>query len=352
MKNIINLTLIGMLLLMVSCGDSETKMEVSEDKISSDIPVKTERVKAYSFHHFIEVSGSVEPIEYAFISPESPGQIKEILVSEGDRVSKGQVLIKLNSSVVDGQIQQVQSQLDLAKITYEKQDELWNEKHVGSEIQYLQAKTQKEALEGQLKTLQSQKAMSIIKAPFSGIVDRINLKEGELASPGMQLLELVNLKKMKIKSDISEHLLPVIHKNDSVIVTFPTYKDIEIKAPIYRTGNVINPANRTFTIEIRVNNIDQKLKPYMISNLKIMDYSLEDALTVPSIIVKKDFDKEFVFITQKTDSNTVAKKVFVETGRSYKDRTVITKGLNLDDQVIIQGYNTVSTGVAVKIIDN
>ncbi len=348
MKYIKSILLISIALFVSSCANP--KEEEKTEKLSPSIPVKTETIINSTFNHFIEVTGVVEPEQYAYISPERPGQIKEILVSEGQKVSKGQVLIKLNTAVIDGQIQQVESQLDLANLTYEKQDELWNHKNVGSEIQFLTANAQKEGLESQLKALKAQKDMAIIEAPFSGIIDKINLKIGELASPGMQLIQLVNLDKMKIKSEVSEQLLPVIHKGDTVLISFPTYKDIQIAAPIYRTGNIINPANRTFTVELRINNIDQKLKPFMISTLKIKDYTLKQAITVPSIIVKKDFDKSFVFIAEKTDSNTIARKVFVEIGRSYKDHTVIKKGLKINDNVIVEGYNTVSTGVVISPI--
>ena len=343
MKNISILIAISYLLLLVSCNSSDD--EKIEAKVTNSIPVEISLAETVTFNHFIELTGRVEPVQYAYISPEGSGQIKSILVSEGDNVRKGEELARLNTSVIDGQIEQVKSQLELATVTYKKQDELWNEKHVGSEIQFLQAKAQKEGLESQLNALNSQKEMSIIKAPFSGVIDKINLKEGELASPGMKMIELVNLRKMKIISEASESLLPVIHKGDTVIISFPTYENIEIKAPIYRTANVINPANRTFIVESRINNIDNKLKPFMISTCKINDYSLKDAITLPSIIIKKDFDREFIFIAVKTDSSFVAKKTYIKTGRSYQERTVISEGLNIGDQVIVKGYNTVSDGV-------
>lgn len=348
MRYITNTLVIGLFLILVSCNSTEESADTAIKK--ETIPVKVKTIHKESFHHYIEVTGSVEPIEYAFISPETPGQIKQVLVSEGDHVSKGQTLIRLNTAVLNGQIQQIEAQLNLASITFQKQNELWNQKKVGSEMQFLQAKAQKEALDNQLEALNSQRDMAIIKAPFTGIVDKINLKEGELASPGMQLIELVNLDRLKIKSDVSEHLLPVIHKGDSVLISFPTYKDIHLIAPIYRTANVINSANRTFTVELRIKNIDQKLKPFMISTLKIKDFGLEDAFTVPSITVKKDFDKSYLFLAHKTDSNVVAEKVYVETGRSYKDNTVITKGLKVNDQVIVDGYNTVSSGAIIEIL--
>lgn len=347
MKYLTNTLILSIIFLFISCSNEAPKTEGEKESIS--IPVKVKTLTYTNFDHYIEVTGYVEPIEYAFISPEVPGQIKSINVVEGENVTKGQILVLLNTAAYDGQIRAIKSQLELANITYQKQDELWNNQKVGSEIQFLQAKAQKENLESQLKGLESQKDMAIIEAPFSGVVDKINLKVGELASPGMKLLEMVNLNQMKITAEISEHLLPVIHKGDSVLISFPTYENIQIKTPIYRTGNIINPANRTFTVEARIKNIDGQLKPFMVSTLKIKDFSLKQAITVPSIIVKKDFDKEFVFIAEHNDSSTFAKKVYIETGRSYKDETVVTKGLETNDEVIVMGYNTVTGGSVIEI---
>jgi len=335
-------------ILILSCSNEDTDKSTTNVK-TNEIPVEVLDVQAQQFRHYFEVKANVEAVKLAMISPETPGQIKNIFVSEGQNVNKGDILLKQNASVVEGQIRSIQTQLNLAETTYNKQKELWLEKHVGSEIQYLQAKTQYESLQEQLKTLQAQLDMSDIKAPFGGIVDKINIKEGELASPGMQIIALVNLNKMKFIGDVSETYLPVIHKGDSVDITFSTYPNLKLREPIYRTGNIINPANRTFNIEIRSQNIHNQLKPNMISTIKINDYTKDSALIVPSIIIKKDFEKQFIFIAEKNDTMTFARKVFVETGRSYKDQTVITKGINIGTNVIIKGYNIVSNGSPINI---
>ena len=345
-RNIIKIVVIFALgIITISCKNEEKKEETKNHKTL----VKVLKVQPQTFHHYFNVTANIEAVEYAMISPETPGQIKRIYVKEGQKVSKGTLLLKQNSSIVEGQIQNVRTQLNLAEITYNKQKELWLEKHVGSEIQYLQAKTQYESLQEQLKTLQAQLAMSEIKAPFSGIVDQINLKEGELASPGMQVIALVNLNKMKFIGDVSEIYLPVMHKGDSVDISFTTYPNLKLREPIYRTGNIINPSNRTFDIEVRAKNIKNKLKPNMIATIKINDYTKDSALVVPSIIIKKDFEKQFIFIAEKKDTITIAKKVFVETGRSYKDKTIIKKGIKPNDNVIVKGYNIVSNGSEITI---
>ena len=343
-KSAITLT-IGVLLTSCAGADSGEDEKVLIHKI----PVTTLNAQPETFNHFFEVKANIEAIEFAIISPESPGQIKKIYVNEGQHVNKGDVLIKQSSAVIDGQIQNVKTQLDFAEITYNKQKELWLDKKVGSEMQYLQAKTQYESLQEQLKTLQAQQNMATIKAPFSGIVDKINLKEGELASPGMQVIYLVNLNTVKFIGDVSEAYLPVINKGDSVDLSFSTYRDLKFREAVYRTGNIINPANRTFEVEIRAKNIENKLKPNMISTVRINDYSKDSAIIVPSIIVKKDFDKQFVFIAEKNDSTIVARKVFVKTGRSYKDKTIITEGIKPNTDIIIKGYNIVSNGSEISI---
>ena len=345
--NIIKIIAIVVLgLVAVSC---KTTVDNKKEIKKHNTPVEVLDIQPQTFNHYFDVKANVEAVEFAIISPETPGQIRKIFVNEGQKVNKGDLLLKQNSAVVDGQIQGVKAQLNLAEITYNKQKELWLDKKVGSEIQYLQAKTQYESLQEQLKTLQAQFAMSEITAPFTGIVDKINLKEGELANPGMQVLELVNLNKLKFVGDVSEIYLPVINKGDSADITFSTYPNLNLREPIYRTGNIINPANRTFEIEVRANNIKNILKPNMIASIEINDYVKDSALVVPSIIIKKDFEKQFLFIAEKNDSTTIAKKVYVETGRSYKDQTIISKGVNIGDKIIVKGYNIVSNGSEVSI---
>jgi RND family efflux transporter MFP subunit len=339
--------LIAIVSIISSCANKNNE---NNNQVKKKIlPVKVIKLQPKTFKHFFDVKANVEAVKHAIISPEMPGQIIKIFVSEGQNVNEGQMLLKLNSSVIESQIQGVKAQLNLAGITYEKQKKLWLDKKVGSEIQYLQAKTQYESLQEQLKTLQAQLDRTEIKAPFTGIVDRINLKEGELANPGMQVIEMVNLNEMRLVADVSERYLPVVNKGDTVEITFDTYKKLKLKRPIHRISNIINPANRTFEISVRTKNINNKLKPNMIANIRINDYTLDSAIIAPSIVIKKDFEKQFVFIVQKNDSNIIAKKVFVETGRSYNGKTVITKGLKQGDKLIIAGYNTVSNGSPVYI---
>jgi len=321
------------------------------------IPVKVKEAKYETFKHFIEVLGSIEAIEDANISPEIGGQINKIHIHEGQRINKGQLLVTLKTEVTKSAIQEVKTGLDLAKKLYDKQKSLWDQK-IGSEMQFLEAKNAYEQSEARLKTLQAQLEMSNIKAPFTGIVDEIFQKEGELAAPGFRILQLVNLSKLKIIAKVSEVYLPSIYKGKKIDVLIPSYPDDVLRASVFRTGNVVNPANRTFKVEVRLDNKNEKYKPNMLALLRINDLTIEEAIKVPSNIIKKDIAKteigdfkEFLFISEEADSVLVAKKVFVVTGENYKNESVIVEGVELGEKIIVEGFNTVSSGTKIRIIN-
>lgn len=310
--------------------------------------VKVKELQPEEFNHYITLNGNVEAEKGAFISPEVGGQIRRIHVKEGQWVKTGQLLVSLNTSVTLNTINEVKTQLELASKLYDKQKNLWDQK-IGSEIQYLQAKTNKESLENKLKTLQAQLSMSLIKAPFYGIVDEINLKEGEMASPGMQVVQLVNLSDLKIEADISEKFIYQIKEGDKVEVSFPTYSEDAFTVPISRKGNVIEPDNRTFKIEVKLKNKNNMIKPNMLATVKVNDYSTDSALVVPSIILKKDFNGTYCYKVIQKDEAIFAKKTYVRTGKIYNDLATIEKGLSEGDEVITSGYNLVSDGARIKV---
>ena len=321
---------------------------LNNNKISEDfIKVKVEELKKEELKHYINVTAYVEAKEQAYVSPEMNGQIKHIYVKEGQYVKKGQTLVTLNANVLRSSINEVKTGLDLAKILYKKQKDLWDQK-IGKELDYLKAKNQKESLEGKLKTLNAQLDMTVIKAPISGIIDEIYLKEGEPAAPGRQVINLVNLHKLEADADVSEKYLPYIHAGDSVFLSFPAYPSLTIKTKVTRTGNVINSVNRTFKVQVDFNNTENKIKPNMISEFSMADYIGED-ICVPSIIVKKDTKGDYVFIAEKKNDYFIAKKMYVETSFLIYDKIIIKNGLKSGDKVIIEGYNLVGNNQKVTI---
>ena len=328
--------------------EKQLKSIETEEVTTGLVPVLVKEVTNETFAHFFQANGKVELAEEAQISPETNGQIKTIHVIKGQRVSKNDVLISLNASIIENSIEEVKLSLDLVTKIYEKQKELWDQ-NIGSELQYLEAKNNKEGLEKKLITLRSQLEMSTIKAPFSGIVDDIYLKEGELASPGRSIIHLVNLDKLKVIADVSENLLPKIKKGDIVNIYFSTY-DMELTAPITRISNTIDSKTRTVQVEMLLNNVNGMIKPNQMATLKIKDFETASALVVPSIVVKQDSRGDFLFVVNQNENGTsMAGKIYVEAGLSYNDQTVINKGLSEGQKVVISGFNQIGNGTLVEI---
>ncbi len=328
-----------------------------EDKLEKDtvilrdkylVPVSIKVMESEPFRHYIDVTGKLEAENDAFISPEINGQIKEIHVKEGQEVKKGQILVTLNTDVTDQMIKEVETGLELAVKLYDRQEELWKQK-IGSEIQYLQAKNAKEQAEARLQTMKVQLGMARVKAPFDGIVETIMQKEGEMAAPGMQLLQLVNLKKLKLYADLSEKYISGVNKGDMVIVEFPDLEDLQMKELIHRVGNVIDEKSRTFRIEIKLDNTGEILKPNLYTVVRVNDYETNNAFVVPSVVIKQDIRGKYLYVAESASSEFKAKKKYIEPGLSNHDETMIISGLREGDNVIIEGFSQVSDGTEVNI---
>jgi len=375
MKKII---IIALVLFMAACGSSsdieskkaelaKLKAELNEiqnkiidleNELASDTnnksnqvyktPVTIKEVSFEKFNHFIEVSGNIEAVNTAFISPEIPGQIKEIFVKEGERVTEGKILLKLSTTTIEKGIDEIKTGLNLANIVYEKQKKLWDQ-NIGSEIDYLTVKNTKEGLEDKLASMEAQLELAYIKAPFDGIIDDIIQKEGELASPGAPIMQLVNLDKLYINADIAESYLPVIQKGDRVELSFPSFPELSMIVPVHRIGNVIHPQNRTVNMQLQINNKNEQLKPNGLALIQINDYSTDEAMTVPSIVIKQDTKGSFLYVTKKEGNTFIAEKKYIRTGVSYKDQTMIISGLDIGDKVIIKGYSQISDGSVIEV---
>jgi len=345
MKKIVILVIVA---LAFSCAPQQNVEDQEESHAVTKTPVYVEAVKHEKFQHFIQVSGSVEAEQDAMISPEINGQIRIIHVKEGDNVKKGKLLVSLNTSVIESNIAEVKTGLELAKKIFDKQQELWNQ-NIGSEIQYLEAKNAKESAENRLKTLQVQLEMARIKAPFTGVVEEIFSKVGELASPGFQLLHLVNLSSIIIEAAVSETYISSLEVGDIVHLEFPSFPDLKLEAPIARLGNVINPQSRTFKIELKLQNPEKQLKPNILTRVKINDFSSDNAIVIPAIIIKQDVKGSYIYIAQEENNKIIARKRYVEEGPTYEDQTMILSGLESEDQVIITGYDQVNNGIPVEI---
>jgi membrane fusion protein, multidrug efflux system len=313
--------------------------------------IRVEKVQTRDFDHYITINGSVEAVLDATISPEINGQMETVSVNRGDRVNAGQVVARLSTSVIESNIEEVRTNLEMAETVYERQKRLW-EQGIGSEIQYLEARNRYRSLQQSLATLESQLGLASLRAPFSGIVDDIFVKEGELAMPGSPVMHVINLGNLYINTDVSERYLPVVNADDSVILRFPVYPGYEEYVPIHRLGNVINPESRSFRLQLRIRNPGQRLKPNMVATLGIRTLSAEDAIVIPSVLIKQDVQGHYVFVAyENADGNYYVEQNYIERGPESEGKTIIESGLDPGDLLITDGHNRVGQGDLVRLAD-
>ena len=330
-------------------GDNNTNQTDKNENTGNVLKVHTQQVSLQPFLKYFTATGEVEAINEAYISPEVSGQITDIKVVEGQKVKKGQFLAKLNTSLIEKNIEEVKTQLNLAETLYNKQQELWDQ-NIGSERQYLEVKNNYESLKNKLATLQEQYNMSIIRSPINGVVEEIMLKKGELASPGMQLMQIVDLEKLKVTAKLSENYLPIIKKGDLVTITFPSFPELVLEKPVTRIGNVINRQNRTFIVEVELNNQKGVLKPNLLANIKINDYNSNSSIVVPSMVIREDMVGSYLYVAEENGDGVISAKKYVEVGKAYQDQTEIVSGLSEGEIIITDGYSNVSDGSFIQII--
>lgn len=304
--------------------------------------VKTELTSAKTFIHRVEIQGLVNSDYNVTIAAENGGKVMSVLVKAGQKVTKGQKLAQLDGSILAANIAELKTRLDLVEKTYRKQESLYKQ-NIGSELQYLQAKNQYEALQDQLKALNTQYAKFSIVAPFAGSVDEVFIKEGEMTAPGTPAIRVVNLGEMKVEADISERYVGVFNAGDVVRIYFPALKDT-IVAKISAVGQVINPANRTFKITIPIVKNDSRLKPNLLAVIQAVDFKAENAITVPAnLILTRGNVKSLKVATYKDNKWYVTTKE-IEPGYSSNGRLHIKSGLSVGEHVIITGYQNVEDG--------
>lgn len=327
-----------------------------DDKLKEIVPdrnvplITTFTAKAEKYKHYLELQGSVETKQNVVVTPESAGFLQRILVKEGQNVSKGQLLATIDDNGLSQQRAQLKIQADLAKTTYERQKRLWEQK-IGSEIDFLQAKSNYEALEQNVNQLDKQLGKTSIRAPFSGVIDEIIAKEGHVVSPGQtEILRLVNLNNMYIETDVPESYLTSVKNGKDVIVEFPVLGQT-LESEVRQTGNFINPSNRTFRVEVAVPNDEKNIKPNLTARLKINDYTNADAILIPqSIISENAAGEQYVLVVQNKDGDkATAKQVVIETGKTQDDVIEVISGLKDDDEIVDEGARSVKDGQTVRI---
>jgi membrane fusion protein, multidrug efflux system len=366
-------------IFLVSCGSNDPQAKIREleskrDDLNAQIEelkkvvaqnngdtenakmsyVKLQKVTPSPFKHFIKIQGTIESDNNILIPPQSPGIVKKIYVEKGDNVQKGQLLAELDGAIYESTIQELKTNLKLAKTIFERQERLWNKK-IGSEIQYLQAKTNKEGLEQKLTTVNEQYKLTKITSPISGTIDQVLIKEGEAAAAGFGAIRVVQLSDLKIKAVLSESYISVLKVGDLVGVNIPVLNKT-LKLKIDAVSQVIDPKHRTISIEIVIPKGETSIKPNMLAVLTINDYENPNALTVPLDILQRTGEKAFLFAAIEhpdfPNEKWLVEKRFVDAQRYYDEKIEILDGVQENEYVVVIGFQDLADGQTVKIGDD
>jgi membrane fusion protein, multidrug efflux system len=333
-------------------ADLGTKIGVLEKELGKSDTTKKEKVIAVAveavgtsvFNNYIELQGSVVADEQVFITGRVPGSVSKVHIKVGDRVRVGQVVAEIDDDMVVQQMEEVKKRWELANEVYLKQDALWKQ-NIGSEIQLLSAKNNKEALDKSLATIQRSRELYQVKSPINGVVDECQVKVGQAAAPGMPMATVVNFSKLKVKVDAPETYAGKIRQGNSVVVMFPDLKK-EVSSKISYIGASVNPANRTFKVEIPIRSNEAGLLPNMATTVRVINYSNGNAIAVPINLIQKDLSNtDFILV----ESAGRAKKMPVKVGQMYGEKAEILSGLKTGDKIITVGFQDLNEGDAVRI---
>jgi len=321
----------------------------SLDKSTSLPLVATYEVTPQEFNHFTSFQGTVKTMKNINVYPEIPGQLLEVMVVEGQKVEKDQVLARIDDGGLVAQLAQAKSQLLLAETVFNRQERLWSQ-NIGSEIQFLQAKTQFESAEKAVDALSLQAEKSVVRAPFDGTVDQIFKEPGTIVAPGMgsELFRVVNIDEVYVEVDVPETHITSISEGSKVRVNLSAIGE-EIDARISRVSKVINPSNRSFSVEVPLENKSGFIRPNLMASVAINDYSNKSAIMIPQSVVSENAEgKQYCFALEKSAEGYVAKRLIIETGKTSEDFIEVLEGVENGALLITEGAKKVSDNQPVK----
>ncbi len=326
----------------------ETELQLSDtNKVSKVTSVSVTEAKVAEFSHFLEVQGKVDGEDNIAVSAQMAGAITSVFVKEGDQVRKGQVLAQIDNSIIQQQIASTKQQLDFATNLYMKQKALWDQQ-IGSEVQYLTAKNNKENLEKAIATLNDQLEMTRIKSPINGSVEEVNLKVGQMASPGLPAVRVVNFASVKVVAEIAEAYAPKVKPGNKVIVFFPDF-NTEVVSQIRFTSKYINPINRTFISEVRLGPSKVEYRANMMAVVKINDYHNPSAFALPITLIRDSQSGKFIYVAKEENGRLVARRLIITVGSTYNGLAEITTGITTGDKIITTGFNSLIDGELIQV---
>lgn len=311
--------------------------------------VTIDTIQKSSFQRYATLQGNIISEDLVNASSEIGGRILDIYVREGQNVRRGQLIAKIDLEVIQKQIAEIETSLDLAKTVYDRQKRLWDQ-NIGSEIQYLQAKNNKDRLEKSLESIQFQLSKQNVYSPSSGVVEREIRQAGELTSAGGPIIQILNTNKVKVVVDAPESYLGIVKRGDYVDIKIPAIEK-EFRGRISLLGRMIDPANRTFKIEVNLNNKSGIYKPNLAAEMLVKDLEIDDVLVVPINLVQQEVSGDkFVYVIDDPNAAELnSRKVYISTGENYEDNVIVKEGIHVGDLLIVKGARQISNKELISI---
>ena len=319
------------------------KLDTSSAKKEKTKLVAVQTVAPMNFTHYIDLQGKIDALNIAFVTPRNGvgGQVKEIYVKKGDVVKKGQLLLKLDDAILQQQLAQAKQQLAFAQNLFERRKNLWADK-IGTEVELVTAKNQVDQAQRQVDIVNQQIDQTRVFADISGVADEVNIRLGEFFT-GNNQIKIVNTSNLKAIAQVPENYLSKVSVGSNVKVVIPELNNKTIWTKVSVTGKLIDPNNRGFYIEAKIP-YEKDFYPNQIALVRIQDYSVQNALTIPVNTLQNDEKGKYVMIAEKEGDRLVARKKQVSIGQMYEDKMEIKSGIQAGDRIVTDGYQGLYDG--------
>lgn len=344
----------GVLLAIAAAGCGSTETSASEEGATGEqayvkvVNVEVRTLEPTDFTSFIRLTGAVEAFQDVVVSSQESGVIERVIVDKGSRVRAGQAIIKIDDEILAAQVDEARAAASLAQERYERQRQLWEDERIGSEISFLQTKYDAQSADARLAFLQARFARHTIKSPISGVLDGRYVDVGEIVAPGTAVARVLTIDRLKVVGGVPERFGPYVMEGGNAVLNFDVLLGQPIEGTIAYVGAAVDPQNRTFPIEILLDNPEGRLKPQMVANVRVATEKLQGVIVVPQDVVLRTENGYEVFVVTGDSSGSIAEARPVDLGPSFENEVVVASGLEAGDRLIVTGHQLVDAGDRVR----
>jgi membrane fusion protein (multidrug efflux system) len=323
-------------------GHSEAKAPVEEaaEKVAL---VRTETPVLQDVDDVVSLSADLEPTRRAVLASEVSGVVERLSVELGQRVGAGQTVAAIDTRTLEQALAEARALDRQARAQYERAEALFEKRSI-TKAQMLDAVTNRDVAEARLASAELDLDKSRVEAPWAGRVAGKRAEVGDYVTPGMPLVELVEVDALKVVALASAADVPFLELGRPVTIKVDALPGESFTGKIVRLGAVLDEVSRTLDVEAEIANPDGRLRPGMLARMEVPRQTLEDAILVPLEAVVDLGEERALFVAE----DGVARRRIVELGPVIGDRVVILSGVAAGEPVIVQGGHRVADGQAVE----